>query len=117
KLKGLESAIPLLESDLPKGQGWAYSQGFDDLRPEDGAFHVHQVYTAAKSDYTGRATVPVLWDRERRTIVNNESSEIIRMLNSDFDEFGDAALDLYPQTLRATIDAINTVVYEHINTR
>jgi putative glutathione S-transferase len=66
KLKGLEAAIPLLESDLPKGQGWAYSQGFDDIPPKDGVFHVHQVYTAAKSDYTGRATVPVLWDRETR---------------------------------------------------
>src|SRR5947207_11606626 len=115
KLKRLDSAIPLLESDLPKGQGWAYSRGFDDLEPQDGAFHVHQVYSAAKSDYTGRATVPVLWDRQTRTIVNNESSEIIRMLNREFDDFGDAALDLYPQTLRATIDAINAVVYENIN--
>jgi putative glutathione S-transferase len=57
----------------------------------------------------------VLWDRATRTIVNNESSEIIRMLNREFDDFGDAALDLYPQTLRATIDAINAVVYENIN--
>jgi len=115
KLKGLDGAIPLLESDLPKGEGWAYSHGFDDLAPEGGAFHVHQVYRAARPDYTGRATVPVLWDRQTRTIVNNESSEIIRMLNREFDDFGDAALDLYPQTLRATIDAINAVVYENIN--
>jgi putative glutathione S-transferase len=57
KLKRLDAAIPLLESDLPKGQGWAYSRGFDDLAPKDGAFHVHQVYTAANPDYTGRATV------------------------------------------------------------
>jgi glutathionyl-hydroquinone reductase len=82
KLKRLENALPLLESDLPKGQGWAYSRGFDDLAPKDGVFHVHQVYSSAKPDYTGRATVPVLWDRETRTIVNNESPEIIRMLNS-----------------------------------
>ena len=115
KLKGLDGAIPLLESDLPKGEGWAYSRGLDDIEPIGGAFHVHQVYSAAKSDYTGRATVPVLWDRQTRTIVNNESSEIIRMLNREFDDFGDAALDLYPQTLRATIDAINAVVYENIN--
>src|ERR1043166_4704956 len=73
KLKRLEQAIPLLESDLPKGQGWAYSRGFDDLVPKDGTFHVHQVYTTAKPDYTGRGTVPLLWDRERRTIVNNET--------------------------------------------
>jgi putative glutathione S-transferase len=115
KLKRLEAAIPLLESDLPKGEGWAYSKGFDDLLPQNGVFHVHQVYSAANPDYTGRATVPVLWDRETRTIVNNESSEIIRMLNREFDDFGDAALDLYPETLRAMIDAINTVVYENIN--
>src|SRR5216684_8979844 len=95
KLKRLEETIPILQSDLPKGQGWAYSRGFDDLEPVDGVFHVHQVYRAARPDYTGRATVPVLWDRERRTIVNNESSEIIRMLNSEFDELGDAGLDLY----------------------
>jgi glutathionyl-hydroquinone reductase len=81
-LKGLDGAVPLLESDLPKGQGWAYSRGFDDLAPKNGVFHVHQVYTAARPDYTGRATVPVLWDRKTKTIVNNESSEIIRMLNS-----------------------------------
>src|SRR4030088_591227 len=59
KLKRLDSAIPILESDLPKGQGWAYSRGFDDLRPVDGVFHVHQVYSAARPDFTGRATVPV----------------------------------------------------------
>src|ERR671939_194070 len=92
KLKRLEAAIPLLESDLPKGQGWAYSHGFDDLQPVKGAFHVHQIYTAAKPDYTGRATVPVLWDRQQKTIVNNESSEIIRMLNAEFDASGDASL-------------------------
>src|SRR5260370_34268972 len=115
KLKRLEAAIPLLESDLPKGQGWAYSQGFDDLKPKDGEFHVHQVYTAAKSDYTGRATVPVLWDRETKTIVNNESPEIIRMLKAELDEFGDAALDLYPATLRREIDEVNAFVYDNVN--
>ncbi len=115
KLKGLEDAIPILQSDLPKGQGWAYSRGFDDLRPVDGVFHVHQVYSAARPDFTGRATVPVLWDRETRTIVNNESSEIIRMLNSEFDEFGNRALDLYPAALRSAIDETNAFVYDAIN--
>ena len=115
KLKGLEDTIPILQSDLPKGQGWAYSRGFDDLRPVGGVFHVHQVYSAARPDFTGRATVPVLWDRESRTVVNNESSEIIRMLNSEFDEFGDAALDLYPEALRAAIDETNAFVYDAIN--
>ena len=115
QLKGLEDTIPISQSDLPKGQGWAYSRGFDDLRPVDGVFHVHQVYSAARPGFNGRATVPVLWDRETRTIVNNESSEIIRMLNSEFDEFGNAALDLYPAALRDAIDETNAFVYEAIN--
>src|SRR6266513_2964297 len=115
KLKRLENALPLLESDLPKGEGWAYSRGFDDLAPKDGVFHVHQVYSSAKPDYTGRATVPVLWDRKTRTIVNNESSEIIRMLNAEFDEFGDRSLDLYPEALRRDIDDVNSFVYANVN--
>src|SRR5437762_3846158 len=115
KLKRLEDAVPILQSDLPKGQGWAYSHGFDDFRPVGGTFHVHQIYSAARPDYTGRATVPLLWDRETRTIVNNESSEIIRMLNSEFDEFGDASVDLYPQPLRRDIDEINGFVYDALN--
>src|SRR5260370_22834152 len=115
KLKGLEDTIPILQSDLPKGQGWAYSRGFDDLRPVDGVFHVHQVYSAARPGFTGRATVPVLWDRETRTIVNNESSEIIRMLNAEFDEFGNAAPDFYPEALRGEIDETNAFVYDAIN--
>jgi glutathionyl-hydroquinone reductase len=115
KLKGLEGTVALLQSDLPKREGWAYSRGFDELAPIDGVFHVHQVYSAARRDFTGRATVPVLWDRKTRTIVNNESSEIIRMLNSEFDEFGDAAVDLYPEGRRSAIDPINAFIYETIN--
>jgi len=115
KLKRLEGTIDLLQSDLPKGEGWAYSHGLDDLGLIDGVFHLHQVYRAAHPDYTGRATVPVLWDRRTRTIVNNESSEIIRMLNSEFDDFGDAARDFYPEGLRSAIDAINASVYEWVN--
>ena len=115
KLKRLEGTIEILQSDLPKGEAWAYSRGLDDIEPIGGVFHVHQVYSAANPHYTGSATVPVLWDRQTRTIVNNESSEVIRMLNREFDDFGDAALDLYPEALRATIDAINAVVYENIN--
>jgi glutathionyl-hydroquinone reductase len=106
-LKRLEDVIPLLESDRPKSEGWAYSRGFDDLAPKDGVFHVHQVYTAAKADYTGRATVPVLWDRKTKTIVNNESSEIIHMLNSAFNAFDPAAL-------RPEIDEVNLFIYDNI---
>ena len=76
---------------------------------------LHQVYTAAKADYTGRVTVPVLWDKKRGTIVSNESAEIIRMLNAAFDAWGDATLDFYPEALRAEIDAVNEPVYHRIN--
>jgi putative glutathione S-transferase len=114
-VKRLNDVISLLESDLPKGEGWAYSRGFDDLEPKNGVFHVHQVYTAAQAGYTGRATVPVLWDRKTKTIVNSESSEIVRMLNSAFDAFGDATLDLYPPALRPEIDEINRFIYDNIN--
>nr|MBA2662309.1 glutathione S-transferase C-terminal domain-containing protein [Lujinxingiaceae bacterium] len=76
---------------------------------------LHQIYTGADPDYSGRVTVPVLWDSREQTIVSNESSEIIRMLNSAFDEWGDASLDFYPQALRGEIDAVNALVYPAIN--
>jgi putative glutathione S-transferase len=76
---------------------------------------LHQIYTRADPAYSGRVTVPVLWDKKEQTIVSNESSEIIRMLNSAFDEWGDAGLDFYPETLRSEIDAINALVYPAIN--
>jgi putative glutathione S-transferase len=79
KLKGLEDEIPILQSDVPKGQGWAYSRGFDDLEPVEGVFHVHQVY-ARRPDLPA-AHRPVLWDR-RAHDRQQRSSEIIRMLNS-----------------------------------
>ena len=80
-----------------------------------GLDYLHQIYTRADPRHSGRVTVPVLWDKQRETIVNNESAEIIRMLNSAFDEWGDAALDLYPQRLREEIDRINALVYPAIN--
>ena len=76
---------------------------------------LHQVYTKADPTYSGRVTVPVLWDRKEETIVSNESSEIIRMLNSAFDEWGDATVDFYPQALRAEIDAVNADIYRAVN--
>ncbi|SCW90972.1 Glutathione S-transferase, N-terminal domain [Sphingobium faniae] len=85
------------------------------MEPINGATFLHQVYTAAQADYSGRVTVPILWDRERRTIVNNESSEIIRMLTSAFDEVGAAQCDYYPAHLRAEIDAANARVYDGFN--
>src|SRR5262249_56856254 len=80
-----------------------------------GAEHLYQVYLRAKPDYTGRVTVPVLWDKRRSTIVNNESSEIIRMLNSQFDQWGDPSVDFYPPELRQKIDRINSVIYANVN--
>ncbi|TIV65816.1 MAG: glutathione S-transferase family protein [Mesorhizobium sp.] len=76
---------------------------------------LHQIYAKADPAYSGRVSVPVLWDKKQETIVNNESSEIIRMLNSAFDEWGDASLDFYPPSLRAEIDEINALVYPAIN--
>ncbi|MGB5119369.1 MAG: glutathione S-transferase C-terminal domain-containing protein, partial [Vibrio fluvialis] len=75
----------------------------------------HQIYTQAKSDYTGRVTVPVLWDKKTQTIVSNESSEIIRMLNSAFNELTGNDDDYYPQHLRPLIDEWNTFIYPNIN--
>ena len=78
KLKRLEDVVSMSSADRPKSAGWSYSGGIDDLEAgNDGIFRLHQVYTAAKQSYTGKVTVPTLWDRQRRTIVNNESSEII----------------------------------------
>jgi putative glutathione S-transferase len=96
-------------------QGWTFADGAGVVPDPNGARHMHQIYTAAVPDYTGRVTVPVLWDKERRTIVNNESSEIIRMFNSVFDAWGDASLDFYPADLRSEIDAVNAVVYDTVN--
>lgn len=116
KLKKLEDVISLSLADQPKAEGWSYSSGIDDLQPrDDGIFRLHQVYAAADANYTGKVTVPTLWDRERRTIVNNESSEIIRMLNSSFRAHTDISYDFYPEELRAEIDRINAVVYSDFN--
>ena len=76
---------------------------------------MHQIYTAANSDYTGRVTVPVLWDKQTHSIVSNESSEIIRMFNSAFDDIGATELDLSPAHLLAEIDEVNQRVYHKIN--
>jgi putative glutathione S-transferase len=117
KLKRLDEVISLSIVDPRMGdEGWVFSD-YPGSIPDivNGFTRLHEVYTAAKPDFTGRVTVPVLWDRERRTIVNKESSEIIRMMNSEFDAFGDASLDFYPAELRAEIDAVNESVYDHVN--
>ncbi len=116
KLKGLEDVISASIADRPKSEGWTYSKGLDDLSPSaDGHFHLHQAYAAANPAYSGKVTVPTLWDRERKVVVNNESSEIIRMLNGAFNAWADNSMDYYPDDLAPGIDEINDFVYEHLN--
>ena len=117
KLKKLEDAVSLSVVDPFMGEnGWEFSAG-DGCIPDsvNGARYLHEVYARAKPDYSGRVSVPALWDKERGTIVNNESSEIIRMFNGAFDAHGDGALDFYPAELRSEIDAVNELVYETVN--
>ena len=96
--------------------GWTFEEG-DGATGDTlyGNKFLHQIYTKADPEYSGRVTVPVLWDRKEETIVSNESSEIIRMLNTAFDEWGEASLDFYPEPLRPEIDEINDLVYGTIN--
>src|SRR6185503_2950202 len=115
KLKKLDDLISVSASDGPRHEGWTFSRGVDDIQPKSGYMPLHEVYTAANPTYTGRVTVPTLWDRKQRTIVNNESAEIIRMLNTEFSKWADNSLDLYPERLRKDIDEINTLVYERVN--
>ena len=118
RLKRLEDVISVDVVHPHMGEaGWHFDATFPGTTPDtvNGFSHMHELYRLAQPDYTGIVTVPVLWDRERRTIVNNESAEIIRMLNSAFDAWGAAQVDLYPPPLREAIDAINACVYENIN--
>ncbi len=81
----------------------------------NGATYLHEIYTRADPHITGRATVPVLWDKQRQTIVNNESADILRMLNTGFGALASDALDLYPEPLREEIDALNDEIYPRLN--
>ncbi|MDP6120490.1 MAG: glutathione S-transferase family protein [Rhodospirillales bacterium] len=119
-LKGLEDAVGLSVVDiLMLEEGWVFSEAPGCIPDTVNGFsRLHEVYTKADPGYTGRVTVPVLWDKERSTIVNNESSEIIRMFNSAFAGTGAGAAggeDYYPVELRADIDAINETVYDTVN--
>lgn len=113
KLKKLEDVISVsFVEPLMLEHGWTFGPDGD---PVNGFDFLYQVYRKAKPDYTGRVTVPVLWDKKSETIVNNESSEIIRMLNTAFDAFMDAEQDYYPEAYRSEIDAINDDVYHRVN--
>ncbi|WP_194436171.1 glutathione S-transferase family protein [Vibrio fluminensis] len=111
-LKGLEEHIDVTVvcPDM-LAEGW--QMGLPE--PLFGHKRLHQIYTQAKGDYTGRVTVPVLWDKKHNTIVSNESSEIIRMFNSEFNQLTDNNLDFYPEHLRSLIDEWNDFIYPNIN--
>lgn len=116
-LKGLESVISvtIVEPRLTS-EGWQFG---DYLGAEQdllhGFRHVHQLYTHADSLATGRATVPVLWDKQRDTLVNNESADIIEMLNDQFSAWATRSLNLRPQHLQNEMDALNQRLYENLN--
>jgi len=117
KLKKLEPliSVSVVEPTLTD-QGWRFGDAPGaDRDTLNGATFLHEIYTKADPTYTGRATVPVLWDKQRRTIVNNESADILRMFNSGFGALADSSLDLYPEDLRAEIDALNDEIYPRLN--
>lgn len=110
-LKGLETAIDItVVTPSPEQGGWIFSEPFE------GCQTLAQLYDRACPGYTGRSTVPVLWDDQTQTIVNNESSEIIEILNAEFNSFADnSKLDLYPAELQAEIDRWNEKIYISVN--
>ena len=116
-LKGLEPLIDVsVVSPLMLENGWTFNrdEGSSGDLVGNADFH-HQIYTRAAPNYTGRVTVPVLWDRERNTIVSNESADIIRMLNSAFDALTGNTVDLYPTALHSAINAWNERIYPAVN--
>ena len=97
-------------------QGWRFGDAPDaDRDTVNGATYLHEIYTRADPHFTGRATVPALWDKQRQTIVNNKSADLVRMFNSGFGKLADASIDLYPEDLRSSIDALNAEVYDSLN--
>jgi len=117
KLKGLENAISVsvVSPDMMQ-DGWTFNK--DEGSTGDtlnGKSKLSEIYVLAEPKYTGRVSVPVLWDKQKKTIVNNESSEIIRMLNTAFDAYTNVHTDYYPQALRAEIDRLNDLIYPNIN--
>lgn len=117
KLKGLEDVISVsvVEPALT-AQGWRFgAHPGSDRDSVNGATYLHEIYTRADNTYTGRATVPVLWDKKRRTIVNNESADILRMLNSGFGDLAAQTVDLYPIDLCHEIDTLNARIYARLN--
>lgn len=117
KLMALEEVISVSIVDpVVVNEGWAFGSGAGCIPDTvNGFHHLHQTYAKSKPDYIGRVSVPVLWDKKTSVIVNNESSEIIRMLNGEFKAFARSHEDYYPKALRADIDAVNELVYANVN--
>lgn len=117
KLKGLEDYISVSVVNAFMGdEGWTFEPGQGVIADTvNQTMRVHQLYTLADANYTGRVTVPILWDKKRQTMVSNESAEIIRMFNSAFDHIGAKAGDYYPLSLQEEIDTINEFIYHNIN--
>lgn len=121
KLKGLEHVItvtvldPVLTEYVWRFGGQPDSMPGAEANPLFTSEYLYQVYLQARPDYTGQITVPVLWDRQRQTIVNNESAEIIRMLNDGFGELARHDIDLYPKALQPQIDSVNERLYDRFN--
>jgi glutathionyl-hydroquinone reductase len=116
-LKGLEDMIGVsIVNAISGANGWTFEDGHGVVPdPEFGAEFLYQIYQRSDSTYTGQVTVPTLWDKVQKKLVSNESSEIIRMFNSAFDDIGAAEGDYYPGELRPEIDEINELVYGAIN--
>ena len=117
RLKGLENIVSLsVVHWYMADNGWTFEPDIDVIAdPVYNATFLYQIYTAALPEYSGRVTVPVLWDKKRQTIVSNESSEIIRMFNSAFDHMGATEVDFYPSDQRQEIEAINQRIYRDLN--
>ena len=117
KLKGLEGLIDVsVVSWLMLENGWTFDKAHGSSGDTlDGFDFMHQRYTADTANYTGRVTVPVLWDKHLKRIVSNESAEIIRMFNSAFNGLTGSTLDFYPEALRPSIDALNERIYPAVN--
>jgi putative glutathione S-transferase len=115
--KGLEDAISVsVVHWFMADKGWTFQEGPGVIAdPINHVDYLHQVYTHAKSDYSGRVTVPILWDKKTGSIVSNESSEIMRMFGSAFDAAGALPGDDYPKALRSEIDTINARIYQTVN--
>jgi putative glutathione S-transferase len=116
-LKGLDSLIGVSAVNSYMGaEGWTFAPGPETIADDvNHAQRIYELYTLADPGYSGRATIPILWDKRERTIVSNESAEIVRMLNSAFDRVGANGNDYYPAPLRAEIDEWNAFIYPNVN--